>query len=104
MGVKEAIVKAGARGVFGRADGASFHVPFEPAASVVDTTAAGDSFAGAYLAFRLRGTAPERAAVLASAAARIVVSYPGAIIDRRAFAEHVKRDPLLVEALPAQGR
>jgi len=47
---------------------------------VVDTTAAGDSFAGAYLAARLTGA---RAADAASAGARLaarVIQHPGAII------------------------
>lgn len=99
LGVKEAILKAGSRGVYGRCNGEDFHVPFVPAEKVVDTTAAGDSFAGAYLAFRLRGAIPEKAVGLAAAAARIVVSYPGAIIDRAVFAEQVKRDPELLNEL-----
>lgn len=99
LGVKEAILKAGERGVYGRCGGAEFHVPFVPAQAVVDTTAAGDSFAGAYLAFRLRGVESEQAVTLAAAAARIVVSYPGAIIDRAHFAEQVNRDPELSKEL-----
>lgn len=99
LGVKEAILKAGSRGVYGRCGGEEFHVPFVPAETVVDTTAAGDSFAGAYLAFRLRGAAPEKAVGLAAAAARIVVSYPGAIIDQTVFAEHTKRTPELLNEL-----
>lgn len=98
-GVREAILKTGARGVFGRTHDGAFHIPFIPADHVVDTTAAGDSFAGAYLAFRLRGAGAERAAALAARAARIVIAYPGAIIDQAAFAAQVERDSQLAAAL-----
>lgn len=57
--------------------------PFPAAARVVDTTAAGDSFNGAYLAAMLRGE--EEAACLAAghAMAAEVIGHPGAIIPRR---------------------
>ena len=56
-----------------------------PAAGVVDTTAAGDSFAAAYLAARLRGAAPAEAARAGHALAGAVVRHPGAIIPRDAM-------------------
>lgn len=99
LGVREAILKAGESGIFVRQDGEEFHIPFLPAAQVVDTTAAGDSFAGAYLAFRLRGDRPEAAARQAAAVARIVVSYPGAVVDRADFAAQIGRDPELSDEL-----
>lgn len=54
---------------------------FPPAEHVVDTTAAGDSFNGAFLAAWAMGK--DTAACLAAghALARIVVSQPGAIVD-----------------------
>jgi 2-dehydro-3-deoxygluconokinase len=55
---------------------------FPPAARVVDTTAAGDSFNGAYLAALLRG-APEAERLAAGhAMASEVIAHPGAIIAR----------------------
>lgn len=99
IGVKEAILKAGKRGVFGANDGLRFHTPFAPAEKVIDTTAAGDSFAGAYLAFRLRGKSPEEATTLAVRVARIVVSSRGAIIDRRQLQVQMREDPLLSKEL-----
>ena len=56
-----------------------------PVARVVDTTAAGDSFAAAYLAARLDGHGPEAAARAGHRLAGIVVGYPGAIIPREAM-------------------
>jgi 2-dehydro-3-deoxygluconokinase len=54
----------------------------DPAAKVVDTTAAGDSFAAAYLATRLSGADPAIAAAAGHRLAGTVVGYPGAIIPR----------------------
>jgi len=56
-----------------------------PVHGVVDTTAAGDSFAAAYLAARLRGATPEDAARSGHHLAGIVVRHPGAIIPRAAM-------------------
>jgi 2-dehydro-3-deoxygluconokinase len=52
---------------------------------VVDTTAAGDSFAAAYLAARLTGMDPVQAAAAGHRLAAIVVGYAGAIIPRQAM-------------------
>jgi 2-dehydro-3-deoxygluconokinase len=52
---------------------------------VVDTTAAGDSFAAAYIAARLAGSDPIEAARAGHRLAGIVVCYPGAIIPRYAM-------------------
>lgn len=55
---------------------------FPPAARVVDTTAAGDSFNGAYLAALLAG-APEAACLAAGHAMAVeVIGHPGAIVAR----------------------
>ncbi len=56
-----------------------------PVDGVVDTTAAGDSFAAAYLAARLRGATPEHAARAGHGLAGVVVRHPGAIIPRSAM-------------------
>jgi 2-dehydro-3-deoxygluconokinase len=49
---------------------------------VVDTSGAGDSFNGAYLAARLRGLSSPEAARAGLAMAATVVGHPGAIIPR----------------------
>lgn len=50
------------------------------ATHVIDTSGAGDSFNGAYLAARLRGETPETAAICGLALAAEVVGAPGAVV------------------------
>lgn len=52
---------------------------------IVDTTAAGDSFAAAYLAARLGGAEPAAAARAGHELAGVVVAHPGAIIPAEAM-------------------
>ena len=65
--------------------GAELLVRAGPVKQVIDTTAAGDSFAAAYLAARLRGAPPEAAAHAGHDLAGIVVGHPGAIAPRAAM-------------------
>ncbi|GAB2883619.1 sugar kinase [Uliginosibacterium flavum] len=60
-------------------------VPTFRVEKVVDTTGAGDSFAGGYLAARLAGQPPEVAGRYGNKLASIVVQYPGAIIPLAAM-------------------
>jgi 2-dehydro-3-deoxygluconokinase len=53
-----------------------------PVKKVIDTTAAGDSFAAAYLAARIRKKSPLMAAGDGHQLANIVIQHPGAIIPR----------------------
>jgi 2-dehydro-3-deoxygluconokinase len=59
----------------------------EPVASVVDTTAAGDSFAAGYLARRLAGEAPSKAAAFGNRLAARVIQHRGAIMPAEAMAD-----------------
>ncbi|MGZ8410809.1 MAG: sugar kinase [Hyphomicrobium sp.] len=77
----EVVVKQGAQPTLVRMAGARLvSVAVEPIPRVVDTTAAGDSFAGAYLAARLIETPPATAARAANRLAAVVIQHPGAII------------------------
>jgi 2-dehydro-3-deoxygluconokinase len=82
----EVVVKRGADPTLVRIRGMEpIVVPTFHVSKVVDTTGAGDSFAGGYLAARLAGQAPEIAARYGNKLASIVVQYPGAIIPREAM-------------------
>ena len=77
----EVVVKRGVQPTLIRVAGTSpVTVPVEPVPHVVDTTAAGDSFAGAYLAMRLTGIPPAIAARAANRMAGLVIQHPGTII------------------------
>lgn len=67
------------------AQGQEVLVPGKAAEDVVDTTAAGDSFAAAYLDARLSGANPEAAASAGHRLAGQVVRYRGAIIPAEAM-------------------
>jgi 2-dehydro-3-deoxygluconokinase len=72
-----------------RIAGALHRIEAEPVtAAVVDTTAAGDSFAAAYLAARLAGEPPVESARAGHRLAGVVVCHPGAIIPRSAMPAH----------------
>lgn len=84
--VSELVIKCGELGVYGYTKGAHAtveHVPFVPAKVQVDTTAAGDSFAGAYLNGAIEGMSMNDKLTLACDVARMVVQHPGAIIDEK---------------------
>jgi 2-dehydro-3-deoxygluconokinase len=79
-----------ARVLHGAADAS---VPAGPVARVVDTTAAGDSFAAGYLAARIAGLAPEAAAAEAHRLAGAVIGHRGAVIPRDAMPALFLRQP-----------
>ena len=77
-----------------RLAGVLHQIKAEPVtAPVVDTTAAGDSFAAAYVAARLAGQGPLDAARAGHRLAGIVVCHPGAIIPRAAMPSGLVPNP-----------
>jgi 2-dehydro-3-deoxygluconokinase len=80
-GCREGALKCGARGPVPVAPNIS-PGSFAPAAQVVDTTAAGDSFNGAYLAARILGHDEVAAMDWGHRMAATVIGQPGAIIPR----------------------
>lgn len=87
-GVSEVVIKRGAEScLISLAGEAVVEVPAItlPAASVVDTTAAGDSFSAGYLAVRLSGGSASEAAQRGHLTASTVIQHRGAIIPLTAM-------------------
>ena len=74
-------IKRGSRGPVSPNLAREAHPEFIPAANVVDTTAAGDSFNGSYLASLIRGKSEEQCLLSAHRTASNVVGVVGAIIS-----------------------
>ena len=85
-GIGEIVLKCGAGGAIIWTAGATTRVPVPSPVTPLDTTAAGDSFNAAYLGARLRGDAPDAAALAGHGLAAIVIQYRGAIVPRSATA------------------
>ena len=87
-GAAEVLVKnGGAEMVLGRTGAAPVVLPALPRVTPRDTTGAGDSFNGGYLAARFAGQSPEAAVVQGHRVAMEVVGHPGALMP----AELVRR-------------
>ncbi|MBV8524231.1 MAG: sugar kinase, partial [Acetobacteraceae bacterium] len=84
-GVPEMVVKLAQPACHVAGDGVQAVVQAEPVSAVVDTTAAGDSFAAAYIAARRAGLDPAAAASAGHLLAGTVVRHRGAIIPRSAM-------------------
>ncbi|WP_316014114.1 sugar kinase [Roseobacter sp. HKCCA0434] len=84
LGVGEVIVKDGVNPTRFCAD-ATGEVPVRDPIRAIDTTGAGDSFNGAYLAGRLLGRSVQDAIGMGQAASRAVVATRGALLDMAAL-------------------
>lgn len=85
----ELVIKRGASETLVRTDNLWVSVPTVAVHQVVDTTAAGDSFAAGYLSHRLRDVAPDVAAAFGNRLAARVIQHPGAIIPLAAMSDLV---------------
>lgn len=83
--VPEAVLRDGAGPVMLRIGGVSKKVNFPEVSHPLDTTGAGDSFNAAYLAARLNGIDPAKAAKMGCKLAAVVIRHPGAIIPATAM-------------------
>ena len=81
LGVTKLVVKDGENGATLDFDGARSHEPSCKARAVVDTTSAGDSFNGTFLAKLMTGSTPQEAAKAAAKAAATVIGHHGALIS-----------------------
>jgi 2-dehydro-3-deoxygluconokinase len=82
LGATHVLVKNGAEGATLNFDGSESLVPAEKVSKVVDTTSAGDSFNGAFLARYLETKDAPAAARFAARVAARVVSEHGALVAR----------------------
>ncbi|ORT52267.1 ketodeoxygluconokinase [Vibrio sp. qd031] len=82
LGVSEIVVKRGAEACFIVSGDDKFEVPANLIENVVDTTAAGDSFSGGYLAKKLIGGTPIESAQAGHLLAGTVIQHSGAVIAK----------------------
>jgi 2-dehydro-3-deoxygluconokinase len=87
--IQELIIKNGQHGILCWHQGNCDYFNIVAVDKVIDSTAAGDSFNGAYLGARLQGSSVAEAVKLASKVAAIVIQYPGAIVPFNIFTEHL---------------
>lgn len=90
LGAERVIVKDGGRGVLVRGGDVDIDLAFEPVAAPLDTTGAGDSFAGAFLAGVLSGVETEAALRRAHDCAATVIMTRGALCPHERL-PHVAR-------------
>jgi 2-dehydro-3-deoxygluconokinase len=82
LGAETVIVKDGARGATIATPESHVQVPAFPPREIIDTTSAGDSFNGGYLARIAAGDPPAVAASFAARVASSVIGHPGALLSR----------------------
>ncbi|WP_137130399.1 sugar kinase [Rhizobium sp. FY34] len=81
LGVECVVVKNGAQGATVARDGQTIFIPAVPPERLVDTTSAGDSFNGGFLARFMTGASPAEACAHGAAVASVVIGHHGALID-----------------------
>jgi 2-dehydro-3-deoxygluconokinase len=84
-GATEIVIKDGINGCLLFADQETTSIPVPVKVKPIDTTAAGDSFNGAYLAARLKNISPKNAVIAGQACAALVIQHRGAIVPKELF-------------------
>lgn len=82
LGVAEVIIKNGKNGCSALLDGTLTHHPLTKVVQPVDTTSAGDSFNGAYIAAKAMGKSVPQAIAEGQACSAYVIQHPGAIVAK----------------------
>ncbi len=90
-----AVVKLGPRGALIRSGDTTLFIDPHPPAQVVDTTGAGDAFAGGFLFGLSRGLPLQRCGELAARIASKVVSQHGAVLSSREEVQELAGDLLV---------
>lgn len=86
LDIQEIVLKAGQDGLFGYQQGNErVQQPVMQDQHPKDTTGAGDSFAGTYLAERMLGLPMTQALQSAAKVARLVIQHRGAIVDAEVY-------------------
>jgi len=80
FGCSEIVIKRGDESCIVYSDGKHSEYEIQSVSSIVDTTAAGDSFNGSYIAKRLEGVSIEESIKVASKVAGQVIGQKGAIV------------------------
>jgi 2-dehydro-3-deoxygluconokinase len=101
LGASEIVVKNGAEGALVYARGTTTAVACPAQVTPVDTTAAGDSFNGGYLAARLKGNSPAAAALAGHRLAGVVIQHRGAIVAK-AVTDVVTGDGVTADRIDAR--
>ncbi|WP_368411656.1 sugar kinase [Aliiglaciecola sp. 3_MG-2023] len=84
-GFDELVIKDGANSIFGYSNEALCEVQVTPNPEVIDSTSAGDAFAGVYLGARIAGLNIKSAIEHAAAVAKEVTNHRGAIMPQDKF-------------------
>ncbi len=90
---REIVMKAGTADIYCySSDQNPVHLRTTLANNPCDTTGAGDSFAGTYLAERIMLAPVESALASAARVAKLVVQHPGAIVSETLYHEYLNKD------------
>ncbi|WP_049629438.1 sugar kinase [Cellvibrio sp. pealriver] len=89
--IDEIIIKDGPAPIIYQSGLEHLEIAIEPITQVIDTTAAGDSFNGSYLAARARGLNPENSIRFAAKISALVIQHKGAILNRDLFMRHLSK-------------